>query len=156
MLILSLSLSLSLNPTVLCNQQPDTSSCGGIEEKQFFYNARTQCCERFVYGGCEESDNRFSSLRECARTCRGVTDLCSDTSCPRGSRCRVDLDTGTPFCQPSCEYENGGCAADEICRLEEVNCVKAPCPPQVICHSREGTKNSPIIIVCSILELKVT
>ncbi len=39
-----------------------------------------------------------------------------------------------PFCLPSCELENGGCAEDEICSLVEQLCPSnGPCPTTVQC-----------------------
>ena len=127
--------------TGLCNQEPDTDSCG-ISERAFFYNAGTQRCERFIYGGCERTHNRFSTRRECRRTCRGVQDVCFGTiRCPPGTRCKSD-ERGQPFCEASCEYENGGCEEDEICRMRSVQCITFPCPEFAECLSRKGTRNT--------------
>ena len=65
-------------------------------------------------------------------------DACATVRCPAGTRCRVDVGSGQVFCDPSCEYENGGCEEDEICRMTSVQCVTTPCPDGVICHTREG------------------
>ncbi len=35
----------------------------------WFFNSRTQECERFLYGGCQGNENRFSTEEECCRTC---------------------------------------------------------------------------------------
>ena len=62
-----------------------------------------------------------------------LTDPCSGFPCPNGSQCQIYEPTGEPFCEPSCDLDNGGCADDETCSLEEVTCVRAPCPPVVKC-----------------------
>ena len=48
----------------------------------------------------------------------------------------MDDGTGEAFCEPSCKLDNGGCQSDEICELETVQCVRAPCPPVVNCRPR--------------------
>ena len=35
--------------------------------------------------------------------------------------------------EPSCDINNGGCPKDQICQLNQVQCVQAPCPPVVEC-----------------------
>ena len=60
---------------------------------------------------------------------------CNITDCPRGSRCKIYEPTGEPFCEPSCDLDNGGCADNETCSLRNVTCARAPCPPVVECSS---------------------
>ena len=126
----------------LCNQKPDTELCS-IRERAFFYNAATQNCERFTYGGCERTHNHFSTIRECRETCRGVTDICSTSiRCPPGTRCKINENSGNPFCEASCEYDNGGCEADEICRMQQPQCIITfPCPEVVECLPRASKEH---------------
>ena len=35
----------------------------------YFYNATSRKCEKFIYGGCGGTRNRFSTLDECQATC---------------------------------------------------------------------------------------
>ena len=58
-------------------------------------------------------------------------DSCANFSCPAGSVCRTF--EGEPFCDPSCDLQNGGCPEYTVCRLQTVFCIRAPCPPQVVC-----------------------
>ena len=60
-------------------------------------------------------------------------DACVGFECPTGSRCKVYEPTGEAYCEPSCDIDNGGCADDEVCSLEDKVCVRSPCPPQVKC-----------------------
>ena len=53
--------------------------------------------------------------------------------CPIGTRCKIYEPTGEAFCEPSCSIENGGCDSDEVCTLQDVVCVRSPCPPMVQC-----------------------
>jgi len=53
--------------------------------------------------------------------------------CTRGSQCKVDQTVHEAYCEPSCDLDNGGCADDEVCSLQQVACVSPPCPPVVQC-----------------------
>ncbi len=59
--------------------------------------------------------------------------------CRRGHRCEIFEPTGEAFCTPDCSLNNGGCRDREICTLEQVQCVRAPCPPVVQCLDRCAT-----------------
>lgn len=63
----------------------------------------------------------------------GADNPCIGVFCDRGLECKVDDQTGEAFCEPSCELDNGGCRDDQICELQTVQCVRAPCPPVVKC-----------------------
>ena len=62
-------------------------------------------------------------------------DLCATKKCPNGYQCMVfELGpTREAYCQPNCSLNNGGCPADQECRIKPVYCVRAPCPPFVEC-----------------------
>ena len=64
-----------------------------------------------------------------------TVDPCTTTSCPVGSVCKVDH-TGFPYCNYSCDIENGGCAPNQICTLVPGNCLTTHCPRQVNCSSK--------------------
>ena len=51
-----------------CEQDPEPGPCEAYIPS-FFYNATSQRCERFVYGGCQGNRNRFSSATDCQRAC---------------------------------------------------------------------------------------
>jgi len=55
--------------------------------------------------------------------------------CTRGSQCKVDQTVHKAYCEPSCDLDNGGCADDEVCSLQQATCVGGPCPPVVQCSS---------------------
>ena len=63
-------------------------------------------------------------------------DPCKKFPCPTGSVCEVFVGPPfgvEPFCNPSCDLDNGGCPKDKKCRLNQVFCIRAPCPPVVEC-----------------------
>ncbi|XP_064398538.1 uncharacterized protein LOC135345114 [Halichondria panicea] len=66
---------------------------------------------------------------------------CDQLNCPSYTTCEMIPGVGTnssitmfPFCFPSCELENGGCAEDEVCSLVDQLCPSnGPCPTTVQC-----------------------
>ena len=61
------------------------------------------------------------------------TNPCSMMHCPSSYRCEIYKPTGDVFCNPDCNQNNGGCPDDETCILQQVQCIRAPCPPIVRC-----------------------
>lgn len=51
-----------------CNLQPKSGPCLGSFSR-FFYNATTDTCEPFTYGGCEGNGNNFDSRETCEAFC---------------------------------------------------------------------------------------
>ena len=66
-----------------------------------------------------------------------IVDPCKGHKCPVGSRCTIYEPTGEPFCEPSCDLNNGGCPANQECTLKAVQCATDPCPPVVECTPRK-------------------
>ena len=52
----------------ICGLEPETGSCEAYIPS-YFYNATSEMCEMFIYGGCEGNANRFSTLDQCKETC---------------------------------------------------------------------------------------
>jgi len=72
---------------------------------------------------------------QCFLFCSHLTPVvspCATILCPNGFRCAVE--NGESFCKPDCDFNNGGCLANQTCRLQDVVCVRAPCPPSRICE----------------------
>ena len=63
-------------------------------------------------------------------------------NCTRGSQCKVDEAVHQAYCEPSCDLDNGGCADNEVCSLQQQTCTSGPCPPVVKCSSELCYYNS--------------
>ena len=61
---------------------------------------------------------------------------CEGAVCPTGSQCKVNQTLRQVYCESSCDLDNGGCADDRICSLQQVACESYPCPPAVQCLSK--------------------
>ena len=57
-----------LDPDEVCDLPPVTGPCKALF-RRFFYNATTDQCELFIYGGCGGNDNRFDTRSECIAAC---------------------------------------------------------------------------------------
>ena len=65
-----------------------------------------------------------------------IPNACARVRCASGYRCEIYKPTGEAFCNPDCKLNNGGCHADQTCKLEKVQCIRAPCPPVVKCTDK--------------------
>ena len=53
--------------------------------------------------------------------------------------CDIDPIDNRPVCNPTCDFNNGGCTDDEVCVEDRIFCVRAPCPQFLIrCENRRG------------------
>ena len=68
----------------------------------------------------------------------GVTNACALVLCSPGTFCRIDESTGEPVCEPSCDFNNGGCPLDQKCVLETLICLIPPCARTVRCIPNGG------------------
>ncbi|CAG5131352.1 unnamed protein product, partial [Candidula unifasciata] len=50
-----------------CSLKPNTGPCEAIFNN-FYYDADTSTCEKFVYGGCSGNKNNFQTIQECLET----------------------------------------------------------------------------------------
>ena len=49
---------------------PETGVCRAYFER-YFYNASSELCENFIYGGCGGNQNNFQTMKECYDMCKG-------------------------------------------------------------------------------------
>lgn len=88
-----------------------------------------------------------------------VFNACAKVRCANGYRCEIYKPTGEAFCNPDCRLNNGGCRADQTCKLKEVQCIRAPCPPVVKCidkgesvHQLRFYDNLSLLIILVLLD----
>ncbi|CAM9947792.1 unnamed protein product [Scytosiphon promiscuus] len=101
----------------------DTCDPGTCEE--------TETCE-LLYTPCAGSDYQCPRIAECTGT--DPVTSCSDVTCEEYQECLV-YEEGTvleeAYCADTCA--SGACGDEQSCSLEEVDCVRAPCPPVAVC-----------------------
>lgn len=95
-----------------CHLRPDPGPCRGIFAR-WFYDAETDRCARFLYGGCEGNANNFETRQACESVCRTRRD------------CRENADCGDG---DYCAHEPGACDSVGFCvsRPEECDTTDAP------------------------------
>ncbi len=109
-------------------------------------------------GGCPLNTICRLQKVDCVRSpCpldRVCEDPCALIDCEVGFRCEVF--NGKGFCRADCSLDNGGCPRRQICELQNVVCVTAPCFPVRVCKpdcppkcSREFCKHAPPGRLCS-------
>ncbi|XP_045497747.1 kunitz-type serine protease inhibitor bitisilin-3-like [Colias croceus] len=59
-----------INRPSVCYLQPDTGRCLAYQT-QYFFDINAKSCSKFVYGGCGGNGNRFSTMFQCMKTCKG-------------------------------------------------------------------------------------
>ncbi|GFY60855.1 carboxypeptidase inhibitor SmCI [Trichonephila inaurata madagascariensis] len=62
-----------------CEDKPDSGVCMAYMP-MFYYDAETQTCRKFIYGGCQGNGNRYASEEECMKQC-GVESQSSSDAC---------------------------------------------------------------------------
>ena len=63
--------SASVGRPALCNLNKDAGGCHAAFP-MFFFNKDSGSCEKFIYGGCDGNENRFSKKKDCEKTCLAV------------------------------------------------------------------------------------
>ncbi|XP_069110582.1 actinia tenebrosa protease inhibitors-like isoform X2 [Argopecten irradians] len=97
-----------------CYLPPETGPCRGFFRK-YFYNASSNSCEQFTYGGCGGNGNRFNTYKECEAMCGDAVeaDVCDKplvTGPCRASFPKFGYDTASKACR---EFLYGGCHGND-------------------------------------------
>ncbi|CAG5120206.1 unnamed protein product, partial [Candidula unifasciata] len=138
----------------ICLLPKETGPCEALIRK-FYYNANTEQCEEFIYGGCQGNDNRFDTQRECENACKGTTtpqprvDICmlpSKTGPCRASFPKFFYNSTSEMCE---DFIYGGCQGNEN-RFEtrqecEKKCSNAPPTKSPIDTCLQPSKTGPCL-----------
>ncbi|CAG2164106.1 unnamed protein product [Oppiella nova] len=60
-----------------CYSAPDEGLCYG-HFPRYFCNTTSHKCEPFIYGGCDDNDNRFNTTALCVKSCGDPDAIHSD------------------------------------------------------------------------------
>ncbi|XP_065917768.1 uncharacterized protein [Dysidea avara] len=107
----------------VCELDPETGPCEA-NFPSFFYNATSQRCERFVYGGCQGNGNRFSTTTECQKAC--ATDICGLQAEPGNCRASIPsyfYNAATGECEM---FIYGGCGGNRN-RFSDIDSCSRAC-----------------------------
>ena len=59
----------------ICDLPPDPGPCRAAIPA-FHYDADTETCRQFIYGGCQGNPNKFSSVSDCLNRCNPESKEC--------------------------------------------------------------------------------
>ncbi|EFP00691.1 CRE-MLT-11 protein [Caenorhabditis remanei] len=128
----------------VCVNDVDAGECNGVFER-FAFDAETQDCRVFTYGGCGGNGNNFATMQECRSRCVTATKK------PPVSTCEADIDVGEcagvfsrfafdKSINACRSFTYGGCGgnANNFATLQECTnkCVNRPvCPEAPACDT---------------------
>lgn len=113
----------------VCALPADGGPCDGAFPR-WYHDSASATCKQFTYGGCGGNDNNFQTFAECREAC-GAEDPCTTLRCRDDQDCLIDDDSGYAYCADNCDRRE--CRDGEVCVLQDVVCVRAPCPPVAVC-----------------------
>ncbi|KAM9308073.1 kunitz-type serine protease inhibitor A-like [Gastrophryne carolinensis] len=133
---LLLSITSADDPEKECVSPPYTGDCEALAIR-YNYDAETNTCNEFNYGGCGGNGNNYETLEECERTCKKIEKEC--VSPPYTGDCealaiRYNYDAETNTCN---EFNYGGCdgngnnyetleECERTCKKIDKDCVSPP------------------------------
>ncbi|MCB9539980.1 MAG: hypothetical protein H6704_27520 [Myxococcales bacterium] len=96
------------------------------------------CADSCELTRCEEGQVCRLRAVECVRApcppeavCVDAVDPCAAIRCGENQVCRIFEGTGEAYCADTCEGVL--CPRGQVCELQDVECVRAPCPPVAAC-----------------------
>ncbi|KAL0969189.1 hypothetical protein UPYG_G00223660 [Umbra pygmaea] len=90
---------------------------------RWHYNAASERCEEFVFGGCKENLNNYLSELDCINACDGVSVITNPSA--NGSRRLVPIPNPTEACDVTCKSGqftcDNGCCIDRALECDTAN-----------------------------------
>ncbi|XP_013413857.1 putative Kunitz-type serine protease inhibitor [Lingula anatina] len=104
-------------PKDVCSEPKVIGRCR-MSIPRFYFNAETNACESFTYGGCDANGNNFLTLEDCQNACPGSPAVAVQQIQQREATSCKDME----------------CPAGTQCQQETAVCVTSPCPqPKPLC-----------------------
>lgn len=131
-----------------CSMPADAGLCRGYFPK-FFFNASSQKCEQFIYGGCGGNANNYETVDECTRECGPPTTVVGNDQ----AKCSAPAESGPCFAyftkyffnvtSQKCEqFVYGGCGgnANNYETFDEClsSCASGEIPERCVASSDPG------------------
>jgi hypothetical protein len=120
----------------VCALPAEPGPCKALMPR-FFHNAATGKCEPFNYGGCQGNANNFETLAACEQACPSTGGSKCEPACQAHQDCLTFEATQEKYCADNCAKMT--CPSGTTCKLEQVTCVRAPCPPVANCVADGAT-----------------
>ncbi|KAM9308074.1 papilin-like [Gastrophryne carolinensis] len=129
---LLLSIASAVDPDKECVSPPYRGYCEAYAER-YYYDADTNTCKNFIYGGCDGNGNNYKTLEECERACKKIDKDC--VSPPVKGNCeaimrRYNYNAKTNTCN---DFIYGGCGGNgnnyktlAECKQAYKECVSPP------------------------------
>nr|XP_042905073.1 papilin [Parasteatoda tepidariorum] len=142
----------------VCRLAVDTGPCNE-ELPRWFYDAQTQSCLPFVFGGCGGNKNRFKTSEICLRFCSGIKALapkigtsvqttpvptstsptqcapsnCANIQCPYGIEESFDVN-GCSSCRCANPCEDLNCPEGSRCAIDVVRTSRSAVKTEAVCR----------------------
>ncbi|XP_072109534.1 tissue factor pathway inhibitor 2 [Mobula birostris] len=139
----------TINKRDICSQPAKPGPCKAYLIR-YFYNVKSQKCEKFIYGGCMKNENNFVSENECTAHCgRTITDKCQlppEIGICRAFLTRYFYNITTGMCE---QFVYGGCYGNAN-NFRDITSCQMECNPisllPLFCikHSDRGTCGADI------------
>ena len=122
----------------VCELPVETGLCRA-NMPRWFYNAETQKCEQFTFGGCGGNANNFYSKQQCENRCPDLV-LCPAFLSASGAAAASSIMTGETMAMMSSCSRNEACRGQTCHGQPEASCSVDPCSCRPIFRDADGTE----------------
>jgi hypothetical protein len=136
----ALCLQYPCQPLPTCANPCKDFSCGEYQNCEV-YRGEAYCADTCEGRPCPSSQHCELKQVQCIRApCPAHaecvpdtvgTNACAAVRCSAFQECKIYEPTGEAYCADTCEGRT--CPKGQMCELQEVQCIRAPCPPVARC-----------------------